>query len=115
MGVLTLNVRDSSETKIMIRFRISGGKYKSSYNSFSVGLPEVSKSIQSIMNNIEKKRGDFYKTVIFSEENKPEPTFCYPSKPRPGEFNLGCYIGNGSQCRCLVVVSKTPEDDVSEA
>ena len=68
-----------------------------------------------MMYNIEKKRGNFYKTVIFSEENKPEPNFSYPSEPSPGEFNLGCYIGNGSQCRCLVVVSKISKDDVSEA
>ena len=58
-GLMAMQIGENNNKKMMLRFRIDGGNAKSSYNSFSVGFPDLTTSSTQILEDIKKtKRED---------------------------------------------------------
>lgn len=109
-----MRIGDVAEKTMMVRFRIDGGKFKSSYNSFSVGFPDKNKSVPEIIKEVRSENDAFYQTLKFSREEKNKALFAglkltYPIIHEAGKFNLNCWFGNGPHCRYIVVLSQTPD------
>lgn len=112
------------DKKLMLRFRIDGGNFKSSYTSFSVGFPDFNMSTAQVLEELKKTKKEdkknkyqqrFCETLELSKEiRKREPfeglSLDYPSEPQPGHYHLSCMFGNHVQSRCIVMLSKTPEE-----
>ena len=107
----------------MIQSRIDGGNFKSSYNKFSVGFPDVGIDSDEISKQLKQSVKDEQKKILYAtlkltrEDKRNEELFeglilkC-SLDPTAGELHLSCMFGNGDQSRCNIMLSKTPKKQI---
>ena len=123
-GLMTMQIGDQCKKKMMVRFRIDRSNFKSAYNSFSVGFPDLNLNTNQIIQELkkskrDKKKDSFYVNLTLSKDDQKKELFDgltlkYPINPIPGDFHLRCMFGNGSHSRCVLILSKAPEEKESE-
>ena len=120
-GILTFLIDNIEDKQMMARFRIDGSRLINAHSSFSVGFPPRKMDMEHIRQEIKANKkggqGEFYHTVIFTKKDKKEDLdlgrqMIYPpsSNPIPGQLKMNCHFGHGQHCRCIIILSKTPED-----
>lgn len=127
-GMMTMNIAklhgEQSDNKMMVTFKIDNSTLMTNDTSFCVGFPDSKHSPMDIKNILQKSKNsifhknkikkDFYEAIRFSKKEEkntfiPSRSLTFPETPVAGEFNLSCYFGNARRCKCIVILSKTPE------
>ena len=118
-----MQIGENYNKKMMLGFRIDGGNFAESYNSFSVGFPVPTTSSMQILEDIKKTKKEenqtqqnYFDTLDLLKENRKRDLFegltlNYPKEPKAGEYHLSCMFETSAQSRCTtVILSKAPEE-----
>ena len=101
-GIFTMLIGNSSDKKIMIKFKLNKANLVSANNSFYVGIPDAGATLKDM------KKVD-YQSLVFKKTDKEEQKeISVPKTLIPGEFHLKCLFGTGSHSRCAAILSQTP-------